>query len=53
MPDRFSVVVARERENRELKRANEILCKRRRFSLRRSSTADPMMVDFIQDHRGE
>ena len=32
---------ALERENFELRRANEILKKRRRFSLRRSSTADP------------
>ena len=42
---------APERENRELRRANEILRKARRISPRRSSTADPSHECFIDAER--
>ncbi len=42
-----------ERENRELRRANEILRKAAAFLPRRNSTAERVMVAFIDAHRAE
>jgi transposase-like protein len=43
---------ALERENRELRRPTRSCARRRRILPRRSSTADQVMIAFIEEHRG-